>query len=58
MALLSFFYDSVWYYNETYLDVLVRAQPDNAERVYRALAAFGAPRQAFEVDTSDFATYG
>jgi hypothetical protein len=26
------------------LDVLVRARPDNAERVYRALAAFGAPR--------------
>lgn len=39
------------------LDVLVRATPDNAERVYRALAAFGAPLQSFAVQESDFATY-
>jgi hypothetical protein len=39
------------------LDVLVRAQPDNAERVYRALAAFGAPLDAFDVKAKDFAAY-
>lgn len=39
------------------LDVLVRADPDNAARVYRALAAFGAPLHAFEVGEADFATY-
>src|SRR4029079_18104484 len=39
------------------LDVLVRAEPQNASRVYRALAAFGAPLQAFEVGEADFATY-
>ena len=39
------------------LDVLVRAVPENAERVYRALARFGAPLQAFEVAAGDFATY-
>ena len=39
------------------LDVLVRARPDNAERVYRALAAFGAPLDAFDVEAEDFATY-
>jgi hypothetical protein len=39
------------------LDVLVRAQDDNAERVFRALAAFGAPLQAFDVQAKDFATY-
>lgn len=39
------------------LDVLVRAVPANAERVYRALARFGAPLQAFEVGAADFATY-
>jgi hypothetical protein len=37
--------------------VLVRAQDDNAERVFRALAAFGAPLQAFDVQAKDFATY-
>ena len=31
------------------LDVLVRADPDNAAKVYRALAAFGAPLSSFEV---------
>jgi hypothetical protein len=39
------------------LDVLVRALPDNATRVYRALAAFGAPLSSFEVNEADFATY-
>jgi hypothetical protein len=39
------------------LDVLVRAHPENARRVYRALAAFGAPLAAFEVNERDFATY-
>lgn len=39
------------------LDVLVRATADNARRVYAALAAFGAPLQAFEVGAGDFATY-
>jgi predicted nucleotidyltransferase len=39
------------------LDVLVRADPDNAVKVYRALAAFGAPLSSFEVRQDDFATY-
>jgi hypothetical protein len=39
------------------LDVLVRATKDNAARVYRALAAFGAPLAAFEVSEEDFAAY-
>jgi hypothetical protein len=39
------------------LDVLVRATVDNAERVYRALAMFGAPLSAFQVSASDFTTY-
>lgn len=39
------------------LDVLVRANPENAARVYAALAAFGAPLSAFEVSQADFATY-
>lgn len=39
------------------LDVLVRASTANATRVYRALAAFGAPLASFEVTEADFATY-
>lgn len=39
------------------LDVLIRADADNAARVYRALAAFGAPLSAFEVQPEDFAAY-
>jgi predicted nucleotidyltransferase len=39
------------------LDVLVRPEPANAARVYRALAAFGAPLESFEVTERDFATY-
>ena len=39
------------------LDVLVRPTVENAARVYRALAAFGAPLQAFEVQAADFCAY-
>jgi hypothetical protein len=39
------------------MDVLIRANASNAERVYRALAAFGAPLQSFSVEAKDFATY-
>ncbi|MGH8301015.1 MAG: nucleotidyltransferase [Steroidobacteraceae bacterium] len=39
------------------MDVLIRANSSNAERVYRALAAFGAPLQNFDVQAKDFATY-
>ena len=39
------------------MDVLIRASTTNAERVYRALAAFGAPLESFEVQAQDFARY-
>lgn len=39
------------------LDILVRATPANAARVYRALAAFGAPLSTFAVTEADFASY-
>jgi len=39
------------------LDLLVRAEPENAVRVYRALAAFGAPLDSFAVTANDFAAY-
>jgi predicted nucleotidyltransferase len=39
------------------LHVLVRSTPANAARVYRALAAFGAPLDMFDVAEADFATY-
>ena len=39
------------------MDVLIRANSSNAERVYEALAAFGAPLQNFDVQAKDFATY-
>lgn len=39
------------------LDILVRPTDANAHRVYRALAAFGAPLQTFSVAVDDFATY-
>lgn len=39
------------------LDVLVRVDAENALRVYRALADFGAPIEAFDVKAEDFATY-
>ena len=40
------------------LDVLVRPSDDNAARVYRALARFGAPLEAHHVTEADFATLG
>lgn len=39
------------------MDLLVRADRENAKRVYRALAAFGAPLETFQVSEPDFATY-
>ena len=39
------------------MDLLVRARPENAKRIYVALAAFGAPLETFEVLESDFASY-
>ena len=39
------------------LDILVRPTRANAEAVYRALVAFGAPVSAFEVKPEDFETY-
>ena len=39
------------------MDVLIRANSSNAERVYQALDAFGAPLETFEVRAQDFATY-
>jgi predicted nucleotidyltransferase len=39
------------------LDILVRATEANAQRVYRALAEFGAPLASFAVSVADFATY-
>lgn len=40
------------------LDVLVRASPENAERTFTALAAFGAPLHAHGVTANDFANEG
>jgi hypothetical protein len=39
------------------LDVLVRADPENARKIYQALAEFGAPLQNFDVTADDFSTY-
>ena len=39
------------------LDVLVEPDPENARRVYAALAAFGAPLASFEVGVEDFSNY-
>jgi hypothetical protein len=39
------------------MEVLIRANPSNAERLYRALAAFGAPLQNVDVEAKDFAAY-
>ncbi len=39
------------------LDVLVRASTENAKKVYAALAEFGAPLEAFEVQAEDFSQY-
>src|SRR5262245_38326306 len=40
------------------LDLFVRAEPTNAERVYRALVRFGAPVAAHHVKAEDFAKEG
>jgi hypothetical protein len=40
-----------------HLDVLIRPDAANAERVYCGLAAFGAPLETSEVAAADFATY-
>lgn len=40
------------------LDILVRPTEQNAERVWRALAAFGAPVETAGVTSADFATPG
>lgn len=40
------------------LDVFVRPSSDNAARVYRALARFGAPLDAHGVNEADFAISG
>lgn len=40
------------------IDIFVRANAANADRVYRALAAFGAPLPALDVTAADFATEG
>ena len=40
------------------LDVWVESTPQNAERVVRALAAFGAPLQQHGVQVADFARAG
>ena len=40
------------------LDVFVRPDAGNAERVYRALVRFGAPVEAHGVHVADFATPG
>jgi predicted nucleotidyltransferase len=39
------------------IDILVHATPENALKVYQALAAFGAPLSSFQVTEADFATY-
>ncbi|MEM1034838.1 MAG: nucleotidyltransferase [Myxococcota bacterium] len=39
------------------LDVFVRPTRENAARVYRGLAAFGAPLSAFDVGPDDFCDY-
>ena len=40
------------------IDIFVRAEQTNAEKVWRALAAFGAPLQATSVVPEDFARPG
>ncbi len=40
------------------LDVLVRADPNNAERVFHALSEFGAPVRAHGVDEQTFGVEG
>jgi hypothetical protein len=40
------------------MDILIRPEPDNAPRVYRALAEFGVPLADFQVDARDFTAEG
>lgn len=40
------------------IDILVRPSPDNAERLMRALGAFGAPVEAHGVTAADFEVPG
>lgn len=40
------------------LDILVKPSAENSEKVYAALADFGAPIHAFEIGVEDFAAYG
>jgi hypothetical protein len=39
------------------LDILVRPTESNAKKIYKALAAFGAPLNSLSVSESDFAGY-
>lgn len=41
-----------------HLDVLIRPEPENAARLHRALAMFGAPLAAHGVTEADFCTPG
>jgi len=40
------------------IDIFVRANAENAKKLYRALAHFGAPLHQFEVAEEDFTDYG
>lgn len=40
------------------LDLWIDATPENAERVWNALVAFGAPLSSFEITVADFARRG
>jgi len=40
------------------LDIFVRADPENAERLFQDLVAFGAPLGQFKVKKEDFSNYG
>jgi hypothetical protein len=40
------------------LDLWIRPDPENAQRVYRALESFGAPLEAMDVQLEDLAKHG
>jgi len=40
------------------IDIFVRASSDNAKKLYRSLAIFGAPLDQFDVAENDFIDYG
>lgn len=44
--------------NPDFQDMFIRAEPENAERVTRALRAFGAPLESHKVSAADFARRG